>query len=174
MTKYHELDLTANKDKKRVGRGISSGYGKTAGRGTKGQRARTGKKLSHTFTGGQLPIVQGIPKLRGFKSKRVPAQVVYSNQLNDLKGAKVDAFTLYEAGLIITPYHLVKVIARGDMTSKATVELSAMSASVVAQLEKNGGKFVKTAVPLLPSSKPAEDKPEKSEKVTKTTKKADA
>ena len=167
MTKYHELNATANKDKKRVGRGISSGYGKTAGRGTKGQRARTGKKLSHTFSGGQLPLVQGTPKLRGFKSKRVPAQVVYSEQLNDLKDAKIDVFKLYEAGLIITPYHSVKVIARGDMTSKATIELSAMSASVVAQLEKNGGKFIKTAVPLPPSSKTVEDKPEKSEKTAK-------
>ncbi len=164
MTKYHELNATANKDRKRVGRGISSGYGKTAGRGTKGQRARTGKKLGATFMGGQLPLVQGTPKLRGFKSKRVPAQVVYADQLNDLKGAKVDAFVLYEAGLIITPYHLVKVIGRGELTSKATVELSGMSASVVAQLEKNGGKFVKTAVPLLPSSKTPEDKPEKAEK----------
>lgn len=161
MTKYHELNATASKDKKRVGRGISSGYGKTAGRGTKGQRARTGKKLSHTFMGGQLPLVQGIPKLRGFKSQRVPAQVVYSNQLNDLKGAKIDAFKLYEAGLIITPYHSVKVIARGELTSKATVEISAMSASVVAQLEKNGGKFVKTTVPLPASTKEVEDKPEK-------------
>ena len=156
MTKYHELNATANKDRKRVGRGISSGYGKTAGRGTKGQRARTGKKLGATFMGGQLPLVQGIPKLRGFKSKRVPAQVVYADQLNDLKGAKIDAF--------MTPYHLVKVIGRGELTSKATVELPGMSASVVAQLEKNGGTFVKTAVPLPPSSKTPEDKPEKADK----------
>lgn len=163
MTKYHELNATASKDKKRVGRGISSGYGKTAGRGTKGQRSRTGKKLSHTFMGGQLPLVQGIPKLRGFKSQRVPAQVVYADQLNDLKGAKIDAFKLYEAGLIMTPYHSVKVIARSELTSKATVEITAMSASVVAQLEKNGGKFVKTAVPLPPSTKKDEDKPEKAE-----------
>ncbi|HMQ09593.1 MAG TPA: 50S ribosomal protein L15 [Candidatus Nanoperiomorbaceae bacterium] len=164
MTKYHELNATANKDRKRVGRGISSGYGKTAGRGTKGQRARTGKKLGATFMGGQLPLVQGTPKLRGFKSKRVPAQVVYADQLNDLKGAKIDAFKLYEAGLIMTPYHLVKVIGRGELTSKATVELPGMSASVVAQLEKNGGTFVKTAVPLPPSSKTPEDKPEKADK----------
>lgn len=163
MTKYHELNATPNKDRKRVGRGISSGYGKTAGRGTKGQRARTGKKLSHTFTGGQLPLVQGTPKLRGFKSRRVPAQVVYADQLNDLKGAKIDVFKLYEAGLVITPYHLVKVIGRGELTSKATIELPAMSASVIAQLEKNGGKFVKTAVPLLKAERVSEDKPEKAE-----------
>jgi large subunit ribosomal protein L15 len=153
MTKYHELNISAKTSRKRVGRGISAGGGKTAGRGTKGQRSRTGKKLRPTFTGGQLPIVQGIPKLRGFKSKRVPAQVVYADELNAIKGAKVDNFTLFEAGLISTPYHTVKVIARSDLTSKATVEIAGMSASVANQLEKNGGKFVKTAVPLPKSTK---------------------
>ncbi len=167
MTKYNELNATANKNRKRVGRGISSGKGKTAGRGTKGQRSRTGKKLGATFAGGQISLVQGIPKLRGFKSKRVPAQVVYSDSLNDVKGAKIDNAALFEAGLITTPFHAVKVIARGEMTSEATVEVAGMSASVVAQLEKNGGKFVKTAVPLPVSTKPVEDKPEKAEKSAK-------
>jgi large subunit ribosomal protein L15 len=162
--KYHELNAKSNTNRKRVGRGISAGGGKTAGRGTKGQRSRTGKKLRPTFTGGQLPVVQGIPKLRGFKSKRVPAQVVYSDELNAVKGAKIDNITLFEAGLIATPHHTVKVIARGDLTSKAIVEIAGMSASVVKQLEKNGGKFVKTAVPLPKSTKPATDKPAKAAK----------
>ena len=164
MTKYNELQVASSKDRKRVGRGISSGHGKTAGRGTKGQNARTGKKLRPTFAGGQLPIVQGIPKLRGFKSKRVPAQVVYADQLNDIKGSKIDAFKLFEAGLVVTPYHSIKVIARGEFTSKATVEVSGMSSSVVAELEKNGGKFVKTAVPLQKAAELAEAKFEKAEK----------
>lgn len=172
MTKYNDLDVSSSKSRKRVGRGISSGYGKTAGRGTKGQGARTGKKLGATFTGGQLPLVQGIPKLRGFKSKRVPAQVVYSDQLNDIKGAKVDNHKLHEAGLIATPFHSVKIIARGDLTSKATVEVAGMSAGVMAALEKNGGKFVKTAVPLQKSTKSVEDKPEKAEKPAKAEKSA--
>ena len=159
--KYNELNASKNTTKKRVGRGISAGGGKTAGRGTKGQKSRTGKKLRPTFTGGQLPLVQATPKLRGFKSKRVPAQVVYSDELDDIKGAKIDNFTLFEAGLVATPHHTVKVIARGDTASKATVEIAAMSASVQKQLEKNGGKFVKTAVPLPKSTKVKEDKPEK-------------
>ena len=159
--KYNELNTSKTTDRKRVGRGISAGGGKTAGRGTKGQRSRTGKKLRPTFTGGQLPIVQGVPKLRGFKSKKVPAQVVYSDELNTIKGAKIDNFTLFEAGLISTPYHSVKVIARDELTSKATIEIAAMSMSVQKQLEKNGGKFVKTAVPLQKSTKPKSDKPEK-------------
>ena len=164
MSKYNELSLKAKTSRKRVGRGISAGGGKTAGRGTKGQRSRTGKKLRPTFTGGQLPIVQGIPKLRGFKSKRVPAQVVYGDELNTIKATKIDNFALQKAGLISTPYHAVKIIARGDLTSNATVEVAGMSASVAAQLEKNGGKFIKTAVPVPKSTKPVADKPEKATK----------
>jgi large subunit ribosomal protein L15 len=156
--KYNELDVKANKDKKRVGRGISAGGGKTAGRGTKGQKARTGKKLRATFAGGQREMVKAVPKLRGFKSLRVSAQVVYSDQLDAVKGAKIDNISLYEAGLIATPYHSVKVIARGETKSKATVETQGMSKSVIAQLVKNGGKFVKADVPNLPESKKKDDK----------------
>ena len=156
MTKYNELNATANKNRKRVGRGISSGKGKTAGRGTKGQRSRTGKKLGATFAGGQISLVQGIPKLRGFKSKRVPAQVVYSDSLNDVKGAKIDNAALFEAGLITTPFHAVKVIARGEMTSGVKLETQGASKAVVEALAKNGGSFTKTATPLQKSSKTKE------------------
>lgn len=162
--KYHELTTPVSKSRKRVGRGIAAGGGKTAGRGTKGQKSRAGKKLRPTFTGGQLPLVQAIPKLKGFKSKRVPAQVVYSDQLNNLKAVKIDNFKLFEAGLIATPYSAVKIILREPTTSKATIEIAAMSKSVQEQLTKNGGKFVRTPVPLQQSSKPKEDKPEKAAK----------
>ena len=110
--KYNELHIAANKDRKRVGRGIAAGGGKTAGRGTKGQNARTGKKLRPMFQGGQNGIATAVPKVRGFKSLRTPAQVVYSDHLNNLSGT-VDNFALYEAGLIETPFHSVKVITRG-------------------------------------------------------------
>ena len=150
--KYHELQVEANKDRKRVGRGIAAGQGKTAGRGTKGQSARTGKKLGHGFMGGQGPLVRRIPKNRGFKSLRVPAQVVYLDQLNAVKGATVDNFTLAEAGLISTPHHTVKVIARGEYTGKATVKVQAASASVVAALEKAGGSFEAVPTPLRQST----------------------
>lgn len=156
--KYNELQLSRNKDKKRVGRGISAGGGKTAGRGTKGQRARTGKKLGATFMGGQRALVQAVPKAKGFKSIRVPAQVVYLDQLNDVKGATIDNNTLFEAGLISTPYHSVKVIARGEYKGKATVKVQGASASVREALEKAGGKFESTEVALKQSTKPKEDK----------------
>ena len=80
---------------------------------------------------------------------------MYSDRLNDLKG-NVDNFTLYEAGLITTPFHNVKVIARGDLTTKITLQTQGASQSVVAMLEKSGGKFEKTATPWPKSTKQAE------------------
>jgi|GEM_PF-248824 len=169
MTKYNELNTKKSAPRKRVGRGISAGGGKTAGRGTKGQLSRTGKKLRPTFAGGQRELVKAVPKLKGFKSIRVPAQVVYSDQLDMLKtsgakpstksagsGAVVDNITLCEAGLINTPYHSVKIILRGETTTRATIATQGMSKSVQAMIEKNGGKFEKMPTPLLPtnSSKP--------------------
>lgn len=152
--KYHELTSAPRQSRKRVGRGIAAGGGKTAGRGTKGQNARTGKKLNATFMGGQRALVQAVPKKRGFKSLRAPAQVVYLDQLAAVKGAIVDNFSLFEAGLITTPYHSVKLIARGDYTGKATVKVQAASASVRQVITKNGGKFEASPVPLKESTKP--------------------
>lgn len=153
--KYNELNITANKNKKRVGRGISAGQGKTAGRGTKGQGARTGKKLSASFQGGQRALVQAIPKNRGFKSLRTPAQVVYLDHLNAFTGT-VDNFTLFEAGLIATPFHTVKVIARGELSKKVNLHVQGASKSVQDALTKAGGTFEKTATPLQKSQKTAE------------------
>lgn len=152
--KYNELQITSNKAKKRVGRGISAGGGKTAGRGTKGQNARTGKKLGATFMGGQRALVQAIPKKRGFRSIRVPAQVVYLDQLNDLSATTIDNTTLYEAGLITTPYHSVKIILRGEYTGQATVRVQGASANVRQALSKAGGSFEPVAVELKQSTKP--------------------
>lgn len=156
MTKYNELQVEANKDRKRVGRGIAAGQGKTAGRGTKGQGARTGKKLAPTFQGGQRTLVRAVPKARGFKSLRTPAQVVYLDHLNAFKGKTVDNFSLFEGGYIATPFHTVKIISRGELTEKVTLKVAGASASVIAAIEKAGGSFEKTPVPLRQSSKEAE------------------
>ena len=155
MTKYNELQVSSHKDRKRVGRGISAGGGKTAGRGTKGQNARTGKKLRAMFQGGQNGIASAIPKGRGFKSLRTPAQVVYLDRLNDLKGS-VDNMALYEAGLIETPFHKVKVILRGELTAKITLKTQGASKSVIAAIKAAGGAFEKTPTPLPKSAKEAE------------------
>jgi large subunit ribosomal protein L15 len=154
--KYNELQVSSNKDRKRVGRGISAGQGKTAGRGTKGQGSRTGKKLGAMFQGGSRSLVTAIPKARGFKSLKSPAQVVYLDHLNAFKGKTVDNFMLFEAGYVATPFHTVKVIARGELTEKVTLHVQAASKSVQAAIEKAGGTFVKTATPLKQSTKEAE------------------
>ena len=154
--KYNELQVSANKDRKRVGRGISAGGGKTAGRGTKGQGARTGKKLGATFQGGQRTLVRAVPKARGFKSLRTPAQVVYTDTLNALKGKTVDNFVLFEEGYIETPFHTVKVIIRGEITEKVTLHVAGISKTAEAAVVKAGGSYVKTPVPLRKSTKEAE------------------
>lgn len=154
--KYNELQVSANKDRKRVGRGIAAGQGKTAGRGTKGQGARTGKKLGATFQGGQRTLVRAVPKARGFKSLRTPAQVVYLDTLNALKGKVVDHFVLYEEGYIDTPFHAVKIIVRGEITEKVTLHVSGISKTAEAAVVKAGGSYVKTPVPLRQSTKEAE------------------
>lgn len=156
--KYHELQATPNKSRKRVGRGISAGQGKTAGRGTKGQGARTGKKLNSTFMGGQRALILAVPKLRGFKSLRAPAQVVYIENLSALAGKVADNNTLFEAGLIATPHHSVKVIMRGDLNHKIDVKVQAASKNAIAAIEKAGGTFEKIPVPLKQSSKPKAEK----------------
>lgn len=154
--KYNELQVTASKNKKRVGRGIAAGQGKTAGRGTKGQGSRTGKKLGVMFQGGQRALVQAVPKARGFKSLKTPAQVVYLDHLNAFKGKTVDNFTLFEAGYIATPFQTVKVIARGELTEKVTLKVQGASKSVQEAVTKAGGTFTKTATPLKQSAKEAE------------------
>lgn len=164
--KSHELQAESHKNRKRVGRGIAAGQGKTAGRGTKGQNARTGHKLRATFMGGQGPLMQRIPKHRGFKSIHVPAQVVYTDQLNILGSKTADNMSLFEAGLISTPYHLVKVILRDEIKGKITVKVQAASKGSIEAITKAGGTFERTAVPNLPASKRQKDenKPEKAEK----------
>jgi large subunit ribosomal protein L15 len=145
--KYNELNVEANKSTKRVGRGISAGGGKTAGRGTKGQKARTGhRKIRAGFMGGQRALMQAIPKLKGFKSIHNKAEVVYTDVLNTLSG-KVDNFALADANLITSPFVSVKVISRGELTAKIELSVQFASASAVAAIKKAGGSFTKTAVP---------------------------
>jgi large subunit ribosomal protein L15 len=153
--KYNELTVIADKKPRRLGRGIAAGQGKTAGRGTKGQKARTGKKLRATFSGGSGALVRRVPKSRGFKSLHTPAQVVYLDHLNAFKGQVVDNNALYKAGYISSPNQSVKVILRGELTEKITLNVAGASKSVKAAVVKAGGTFVKTAVPLKMSDKPA-------------------
>ena len=155
--KANELNVSSNKSRTRAGRGISAGRGKTAGRGTKGQNARTGKKLRPTFMGGQGELVRRIPKKRGFKSIRVPAQVVFTNELAQFDGKTADNMTLAEAGLIVTPYHTVKVIVRGEVKGKVTLKVQGASEGAQEAIKKAGGSFTKVDVPTLPPSQRKKD-----------------
>lgn len=156
--KYHELQTDQTPNKKRVGRGISAGQGKTAGRGTKGQNSRTGKKLRATFMGGQRSLMQAIPKNKGFKSLRAPAQVVYLDQLDGFKAKVATNESLFAAGLVPTPFHAIKVIARGELSKAVDLKVQGASASVKMAITKAGGTFEKVAVPLKISVKPKADK----------------
>ena len=145
--KYNDLVVSKNQDRKRVGRGISAGQGKTAGRGTKGQKSRTGHhKLPATFMGGQRAMMQAVPKMKGFKSIHAKAQVVYTDALNELSG-KVDNFVLADKNLIANPYASVKVILRDELKAKIELETQFASKTAIEAIKKAGGSFKKVAVP---------------------------
>ena len=137
--KYNELTLTKAKQGRRAGRGISAGRGKTAGRGTKGQGARK-SSIRHGFSGGQTPLHMQLPKLRGFKSKRLVAVNIYTGQLEDIKAATIDPVVMHDSGIIADPNAIVKLICKGDIKTKKTVKVQAASTSAIAAVEAAGGK----------------------------------
>jgi large subunit ribosomal protein L15 len=143
--KYNELQTHTPKTTKRVGRGIASGQGKTAGRGTKGQMSRTGSKKRPGFEGGQNPLMQRLPKLHGFRSLKIPAEVIFTSQLEQFGDSSVTTTTLATAGLVSSAYVVVKVLSRGELTKKVNVQLPAASATAIEAIKKAGGSFEKTA-----------------------------
>ena len=160
--KYNDLNISASKKSTRVGRGIAAGQGKTAGRGTKGQMARTGSSKRPGFEGGQNPLMQRLPKLHGFRSFKPKAEEVFTGQLDQFAGKTVDTFVLAEAGLISSPFVHVKLLSRGDVTKKVTVKVQGASATAVAAIQKAGGSFEKIALQARPASaKKAEKAAEK-------------
>ena len=141
--KIHELVPAAGstRDVKRIGRGHGSGNGKTAGKGHKGQKARSGTGMRPGFEGGQMPLQRRIPK-RGFNnifaSKYSVINLSSLNKFDD--GAVVDAAALIEKGIIKKEYDGVKVLANGNLTKKLTVKAAAFSASAKEKIEAAGGK----------------------------------
>ena len=126
--------------KKRVGRGIGSGLGKTAGRGTKGQNARSGGGVRPGFEGGQLPLFQRLPKI-GFNShSHKDYAIVNIEKLNCFEeGAVVDVQALIEAGLVKEVLDGVKVLGQGELNKKLTVKVNKISKSAQAAIEAAGG-----------------------------------
>jgi large subunit ribosomal protein L15 len=159
--KFHELQTQTKKSQKRVGRGIAAGQGKTAGRGTKGQGARTGSSRKPGFEGGSNPLMQRLPKLPGFKSKKVPAENVFTGELDQF-GAKIDTIVLAQAGLISSAYVTVKLLVRGDVTKKHDIKLQHASAAAIEAVQKAGGTFEKVAREGRPvTRKPKEERKRK-------------
>jgi large subunit ribosomal protein L15 len=127
--------------RKRVGRGPGSGLGKTAGRGNKGHKARTGGATNPGFEGGQMPMYRRLPK-RGFTNPfRVANQPVNLSQLKKVSAAEVSPETLYSAGLIGKLDAPVKLLGTGDADRAYTVRGVALSASARAKIEAAGGKI---------------------------------
>lgn len=128
---------------RRLGRGISSGQGKTAGRGTKGQKARTGPGIPGWFEGGQTPIHMRIPKMRGFKNRfRSSFVAVNVDRLADYAvDGKVTPATLAAKGLV-RPDARIKVLANGEVTAKYEVHAHAVSAAAREKIESAGGSIV--------------------------------
>ncbi|MBV2207120.1 MAG: 50S ribosomal protein L15 [Pseudomonas sp.] len=125
--------------KRRVGRGIGSGLGKTAGRGHKGQKSRSGGYHKVGFEGGQMPLQRRLPK-RGFKSAKLQfnAEVTLSD-LNDLNMAEIDVLMLKQAGLVGQLAKRVKVIKTGEITRAVTLKDITATAGAKAAIEAAGG-----------------------------------
>ena len=135
--------------KRRVGRGIGSGLGKTAGRGHKGQKSRAGGYHKVGFEGGQMPLQRRLPK-RGFKSQSLKFNAeVRLSDLERLGASEVDLLSLKQAGLVGERIRNVKVIASGALTKAVTLKGVAATAGAKAAIEAAGGSVtaVEAAAP---------------------------
>lgn len=141
--KIHELRAPEGTKhrRKRVGRGIAAGQGKSCGYGTKGQGARSGRGGKLAFEGGQLPLVNRIPLKRGFRNvNRVVYSVVNLKDLNIFEaGQVVDAEMLVAAGLVKNLVNPVKILAEGELDRPLTVKANKFSGSAKAKIEAAGG-----------------------------------
>ncbi|HSM55411.1 MAG TPA: 50S ribosomal protein L15 [Candidatus Sulfomarinibacteraceae bacterium] len=134
-------DRGSKKKRKRVGRGTGSGYGKTAGRGTKGQNARSGGGVPPYFEGGQLPLVRRLPLKRGFKN---PKKIIYKPvNVGELvgfdEGTEVDPVVLAIVGLVKKPTDPIVILGDGEIDVALTVKAHRFSKSAREKIEKAGG-----------------------------------
>ena len=141
--KLHELSPAPGsvKDSFRKGRGAGSGNGKTAGKGHKGQNARSGGGVRLGFEGGQLPLYRKLPK-RGVKNRfAVNYAIVNVSELNKFEdGETVNLDKLMECGLVKKPLDGLKILGNGEITKKLTVEAKVFSATAKEKIEAAGGK----------------------------------
>jgi large subunit ribosomal protein L15 len=156
----NEINQNVHKHRKptRVGRGIGSGLGKTAGKGHKGQRARAGWKASPVFQGGGMPLVRRVPK-RGFTNSfalKVAAVNVGDLEATFQAGDKVTVEALIERGLVKVRHDLIKVLGDGELSKKLAVSAHRFSASAKEKIEKAGG-----SVTVIPGRTPVAEKKKK-------------
>ena len=140
LSNLRPAEGSKHSDNFRRGRGHGSGNGKTAGRGQKGQKSRSGGKVRVGFEGGQMPLYRRLPK-RGFTNRNTKL-VAYVNveKLNKFEdGAVVDIQTLVEAGAVKNRFDAVKILGNGDLTKKLTVKANAFSEGAKAKIEAAGG-----------------------------------
>jgi large subunit ribosomal protein L15 len=153
--KVHDLKPApgSSRPKRRVGRGIAGKGGKTAGRGTKGQKARDTVPVG--FEGGQLPLTQRVPKLKGFKNPfRVEYAVVNLDTLEGFDGAEIDPEGLRAKGLV-HKHGLVKVLGRGELTRAVQVRAHAFSRSAEQAITAAGGSVERIPLPFGHGRPPA-------------------
>ena len=144
--KLNELKNKSSKRKKRLGRGIGSGKGKTCGRGHKGQKSRSGVAIK-SFEGGQMPLYRRLPK-RGFKrikNKRIALinlsriqEIINKNKIS--LNTKINLQNLQKSNLINNKYKKLKLLGSGDIKEKFDVEVNFISKSAKEKIEKSGGK----------------------------------
>jgi large subunit ribosomal protein L15 len=132
----------ANENRKRIGRGMGSGMGKTSTRGHKGQGSRSGSRLMRGFEGGQMPLHRRLPK-RGFTNIfRTEYEVVNVEKLGGLSDAEITPEVLRKAGMISSKKALVKVLGQGELSKALTVHAHKFSKSAQEKIEKAGWKAV--------------------------------
>lgn len=142
--KLHELSPVdgSKKSVKRIGRGHGSGWGKTSGKGQKGQKSRSGGSIRPGFEGGQMPLQRRVPK-RGFNNifrKKIVALNLKQLEAKFDNGAVVDTEALRNAGLVKNSFDGVKILGNGELTKSLTVKVDGFSASAKEAIEKAGGK----------------------------------
>jgi len=133
----------SKRNRKRVGRGDSSGHGTYSGRGLKGQKSRAGRgRMRPGFEGGQLPLIKRLPQKRGFVNiSRIEYSVVNVGKLNVFDdGSEVTSESLLAAGLIKSLRHPVKILGDGDISHSLTVKADKFSAAAKSKIEAAGGK----------------------------------
>jgi len=133
-------------EKKRVGRGIGSGFGKTAGRGHKGQKSRTGGGVRPGFEGGQMPLQKRVPKYGFFSRIGNVTEEVRTSELNKVEGGVINLVTLEKANIINRNTKFVKIMLSGDVTTAVTIEGLGVSKGAKAAIEAAGGKVIEAEV----------------------------